>query len=301
MQAQLRTVDQAQWFDLLEWIHIELQAMELQSIHAELVRRSLQFPTAPQPMEVIENGKRVAGAYLTLVPGKVASVGGVRALRANFEYGSRLVNHLVQHASAVGATQIQAIVDPALSDAREILQVAGFTNLATLKHLWLGLSQPDFGNTNQFPSSRLVLTHVSMFERNQLEQLIAETFKHTLDCPAINHLRNPQSVLETFLDGRNLSREIPWWVLQESSREIGCLFLNLHAEDVAELVYVGLIERARGLGLGRFLVTTACGRATSLGCNVLVAAVDQLNQPAVRIYDQLGFHEHRTLEAWFRV
>ncbi len=299
MLAQTREVTRSQWREFLAWTHYQLQSYEVDGMYAELEKRTSQFPTAPGPLEVVEHDRRLAGAYLTIAPGRVAAVSGVRALPEHTAHGPRIVRRLIEQASAAGATQIQAIVDRNSNQASDILTAAGFQQMAILKHLWLQLPRHESTETRQFNHGPLEFVPVSSFSRRRIENLISSTFIDTLDCPAVNELRDPKCVLETFLDGQNPRMNIPWWIIQDHGAEIGCLFLNIHAENVAELVYMGLAAQARGKGFGRKIVEAACHRCSTLGCTILVAAVDNRNLPAVHIYDRFGFQTHRELEAWF--
>lgn len=295
-----REINRESWRDVLQWIHYQMGAAEIDGLLSELYRRFAQQPQTAMPIEAIENETRVAAAYLLLAPGKVASLGGVRAMPGFTRSGFQLVNHLTQRAIESGAQQIQAIVDSASDDVANMLLPAGFRHLAILKHLWLQLAdRPSVGQLHTAPDVLLVPAH--QFARKRMEQLLAHTFDGTLDCPALNGLRNPASILDSFLDGRNLRSHLPWWIVQANDEEVGCLLLSHHSHGVCELAYMGLLPAARNRGIGAVLLHRACEKAVGLGSSILVAAVDCENWPAVRLYDQAGFHEHRRLQAWFRV
>src|SRR5690606_30179312 len=71
---------------------------------------------------------------------------------------------------------------------------------------------------------------------------------------------------------------------------VGCLLLADHpATDQIELVYMGMVPEARGHGWGEHVVRQAQWLCRRRGCQRLVLAVDEANDPAVRMYASCGF------------
>jgi ribosomal-protein-alanine N-acetyltransferase len=77
--------------------------------------------------------------------------------------------------------------------------------------------------------------------------------------------------------------------------------MNLHP-DVrhAEIVYIAMIPEVRGRGWGRELIKQAIELARRAGAERIVLAVDAANQPAIRIYQALGFFEFDRRAVWVR-
>ncbi len=128
--------------------------------------------------------------------------------------------------------------------------------------------------------------------------LLDATFQKSLDCPALNGLRGGEEVLQSFLLDQVWDSQLPWELLCDGPRPIGCALLNRHPRDINELVYIGLIDGYRGRGLGQRLVQSAIQISRDQGAEMLVTAVDSQNWPACNIYHNLGFHEHRELAVW---
>lgn len=59
--------------------------------------------------------------------------------------------------------------------------------------------------------------------------------------------------------------------------------------DRVELAYLGLAKSARGKGLGAVLLDDALRRASTRPQRVVSLAVDERNEPALRLYRSRGF------------
>jgi mycothiol synthase len=65
-----------------------------------------------------------------------------------------------------------------------------------------------------------------------------------------------------------------------------------------ELVYLGVVPEARGRGWGRALARQALGAARAGGARELTVCVDARNEPAGRLYDEMGFVEYDRREVF---
>src|SRR5262249_36931749 len=92
-----------------------------------------------------------------------------------------------------------------------------------------------------------------------------------------------------------------WLFARHNNADVGCLLMNLHP-DVrhAEIVYVALAPEVRGQAWGAALTQMALWRAKQAGAERVVLAVDSNNQPAIRVYQSLGFFEFDRREVWIR-
>ena len=165
-----------------------------------------------------------------------------------------------------------------------------------MDQLWAELRPPVPNVPAALPEAQW--TAAARLSLAELEQLLAETFEQTLDCPELNGLRSHCDVLQSFLMGRSLDECRLWQVLWSGPRPVGCLLLTQHENSILELVYMGLIPAARGVGLGRLLVQQAKSRGVELGCSLLVLATDVGNAPAIETYTRSGFHFHRRLNVY---
>ncbi len=70
------------------------------------------------------------------------------------------------------------------------------------------------------------------------------------------------------------------------------LLLSLLAErGVHELVYLGIAPSLRGVGAARLLLRAGIGQLCERRGRVLSLAVDESNEPALKLYAEFGFHQ----------
>jgi ribosomal-protein-alanine N-acetyltransferase len=67
--------------------------------------------------------------------------------------------------------------------------------------------------------------------------------------------------------------------------------LSRFVEDEAEILSVAVEVRQRGRGLARKLLNLHLRRLAGLGARAIFLEVDEHNAPALRLYQQAGFHE----------
>jgi ribosomal protein S18 acetylase RimI-like enzyme len=123
----------------------------------------------------------------------------------------------------------------------------------------------------------------------RLRLLVEATYTGSLDCPALNGVRDRGDVLAGY---RATGEFDPsrWLFVEHQGRDVGCLLLSDHAaSDQWELVYMGLTPAARGNGWGLEIVRHAQWLARRAGRSRLVLAVDAANAPAVAVYAAAGF------------
>ena len=240
-----------------------------------------------------------AGVYFLRLPGDVATLGGIRYLQGQDSIAVDLLTRAIQVAYASGVEQVQGIV--AEDDVRsETVLGRQLEPIATFTHIYRHQSLPA-------PKIALFEHSVSWKQANEyaarrVANMVAATFEGTLDCPELNGIRTPTQVLRGFLDGLPLRTQPYWLLLHVDGQVAGCLLLKKHAaSELLELCYVGLLPKFRGRGLGRVMIGEAIRRTELLSCNVLAAAVDTRNLPALKIYHQFGFRSHQHLRAWLHI
>lgn len=94
----------------------------------------------------------------------------------------------------------------------------------------------------------------------------------------------------------------PWFdpgdVLMAEQRGNLAGFCWIKVEDrgetgrVGEIYVIGTAPRARGLGLGRFLLARALQHLRERGVRLAAIYVDESNGAALSLYESLGFHHH---------
>jgi GNAT superfamily N-acetyltransferase len=148
--------------------------------------------------------------------------------------------------------------------------------------------------------------------------LVNSTYSGTFDCPALAEHRTAQETLNGY---RTAAAFDPtgWFRVVRSEGSIrsecagmqttvGCVILGYHppppdqceTPGVVEIVYMGIIPSARGLGLGKDLVEHAFAVARSHSADRLILAVDQKNKPARRIYEAAGLSPMLSEMVWVK-
>lgn len=123
----------------------------------------------------------------------------------------------------------------------------------------------------------------------RLADIVDQTYVGTLDCPSLNGIRRTVDVLDEYRAIGDCGADL-WRIVYREGREVGCLMLADHrAMDQVELVYMGIVPAARGLGLGATLVGEALRITAQLGRKCVVLAVDCANRPALDVYLRCGF------------
>lgn len=207
-----------------------------------------------------------------------------------------LVAALAEHFSDRGVQLAQALVDPSHSASLRLHECAGFVPLAELIYLhrdvhsgaaaWPAL--PPQLHWETYSSA----TH-ALFART-----IAASYEQSLDCPALNGVRD----IEDVLAGHKAAGEFTpalWFLLVERHAGAsaddpigrGVLLLSRSARgDALELIYLGLPPEVRGRGLGALLMQQALSAVAATGSGGLSLAVDARNGPALRLYYRHGMH-----------
>lgn len=278
--------------ELVQWVH-EPDKPEIaqQRQHEYLRRRNSGKVFSQRSSET--SASPSAAAYFLSLPGRAATLGGVRADKP--QIGSQLVNDLASQCLASGIKQVQAITATDANTAKEILLTSDLKWVTQVAHIYRQVADPP----REFkPAAGLSLLSAGDFAACRVAQIIQSTFDGTHDCPEINGLRDAGDVLDGFLEGIPLRRSKHWYIAMLRGQVAGCLLLTATSATLMELSYVGVLPSHRKLGIGKSLIDSAI--RTSKGCHKthLAAAVDCRNVPALRAYDAFGFQHHLSLDVW---
>jgi GNAT superfamily N-acetyltransferase len=190
----------------------------------------------------------------------------------------------------------------------------GFEPLSTLEYLSGSLAIEDV-RPNPIGSESLACDPLDWDDSSEFDEfasLADRTYRETLDCPQLSAYRTAIQTLRSYRS--TVAFEPKWWfrVLEKpTQRTIGCLVLARHrscnpretggcSENVAEIVYMGLIPEARRRGLGRELLDCAMQVARLGDCSRIILAVDRLNHPAKSIYHRAGLDHLLSETVWFK-
>lgn len=234
--------------------------------------------------------KMVAAGLFQLQPGRAATVCPARTIldedpstaeRVLIEVLNGLARHPVRLA--------YAIVDSVANADGRLFRACGFDHLAALLYLVC----PADRFPSSIPHNLLTFDPCGPAQQERLRQVVAATYEDTLDCPALNGIRDIDDVLEGY--GASATDPALLLVVRSGPDDVGCLLLADHPDfGNLELAYMGLVKGARGRGWGRLIVAHAKWLAAQLGRERLVVAVDETNGPAMAMYELAGF------DAWDR-
>lgn len=121
--------------------------------------------------------------------------------------------------------------------------------------------------------------------------VIEQSYQHSLDCPYLNDFRTgAEAIASHKLSGEFDSSR--WWLYSIDGSDAGVLLLNRHPDQNAmELVYLGVVPKFRGLGLGRRMLSDAIRYSTTVSCVSFFLAVDCDNHYANSLYAEFAFAE----------
>lgn len=194
-----------------------------------------------------------------------------------------LLNHAIEKLVRRGIRFATCTVGP--SDAvDELLQRAGFRFAANIQSMVCVIpSRRD--DLPQGPENRMEIKPAESEE--SLIQLIAETYKGSLDCPIVNGYQDARDLVATNANTHKADQG-GWYVARHLGNDIGCILISIEGNQ-AHVVYIGIVPHGRGRGWGVELLEFANQIARSAGANTVVADVDSKNAPAIAMYESLGY------------
>jgi ribosomal protein S18 acetylase RimI-like enzyme len=240
----------------------------------------------------------VAGvAWVQPHAGRAASIHGPVVRSDDPCLAASLARFSVEQAKRLDLTCIQALLPIEYTPQAAALTAAGFHGVANL--LYMFSAAGDW--PTRAPESAL---HFRPATQAELAKVIEQTYLGSLDCPAVDGLRNLDDVLAGYRATGNYLPE-NWLIVTvgvgAETRIVGCLLLADHpSTDQVELVYMGILPEARGHAWGSHLVRQAQWLVRQSGRQRLVLAVDEANQPAVRMYAASGLVTFDRKVLWLR-
>jgi len=195
-----------------------------------------------------------------------------------------------------GVHMAQALIDPLAVDVRSIYLQHAFMEMAELLYLQANVRRP--APPPPLPEGFLWHTYSSQTHA-QFVGAIIDSYAQSLDCPALNGLREVEDVIQGHQAAGAGAPFDPllWRVLMEretdrSQRPCGVLLLSRTDQtDAMELVYLGLSLHARRRGLGTIMMKQALASVLADNRRRLTLAVDSRNAPALRLYFRHGLQK----------
>lgn len=208
---------------------------------------------------------------------------------------AELLRHIVQDAFERDIRIVQTLLTPTADREEAIVREAGLWLLAELIYMQRPADE-------KFPNAPAAtgLSWLSYTpERHSLfAETVAGTYEASLDCPGLAGLRT----IEDILDSHRAAGEFDsrhWLIVMQDGEPAGALLMaRLPGRDVLDVVYMGLLPRFRGRGLGRAVLHQAVKLTRDAACRWTTLAVDASNPPALRSYGSCGFTETARRRAW---
>jgi ribosomal protein S18 acetylase RimI-like enzyme len=168
------------------------------------------------------------------------------------------------------------------------------------------------------PAESIQLLPFSDPSGEDVHQCVALTYVDSLDCAVINQFRSARQTIAGYQSSAVYTPRHWYRCVDPSTGEVvGCVLLAMHpvvpdasnatdasqADDsafrhTAEIVYMGLLPKHRGRGLGKQIVA-AVARTLQKQASQIILAVDRANQPAADLYRSLTFTEVFRERLWF--
>ena len=244
---------------------------------------------------VAAHGSRVVFSLLPVVsPGKTMlvlsppyapprrSFGDGDGSESVVELSNRVCDHAKLHD---GVELAQMLIDPSEISLKQLYLRAGFIDLAELIYLQRAVRR--LPAVDPLPGNAHVLTYDETLYPLFIET-IRRSYTDSLDCPALNGLRNMDDVLAGHRNSGEFDPSI-WFILLDSDRPLGVMLLSRSLRgDAIELVYLGLTPEARGQGWADRLLQLALVTVVRQNKTNLTLAVDSKNTPALKLYQRHG-------------
>jgi ribosomal protein S18 acetylase RimI-like enzyme len=167
-----------------------------------------------------------------------------------------------------------------------VLRHIGFRHLADL--LYMSCESQRFPLAAPIPGD-LDYVPYAHTQRGRLMSIIARTYEGTLDCTALNGVRDIDHVINGY-QATGVFRPENWFFVRGGNQDVGVLLLADHPKGRHwELMYMGLVPDVRGRAWGRQIARYAQWLAHRANIERIVVAVDAANVPAVAMYRSTGF------------
>lgn len=235
-------------------------------------------------------GDRLRGAaWGQPQPGNTAVLWPPRLVdEGDFQVASQLISAVTRALDAAQIAMSQVLSSSRISEETSLLESAGFRQLAELIYM----TCEAFRFPNQLPAATdLTFDAYDESQRRRLAELMERTYEGTLDCAVLNGTRNMDEVIDGY-QATGAFRPENWLFVRADHRDVGVLLLTDHPEQShRELMYMGLLPQARGHGWGEQIARYALWLSGQARVERVVLAVDAINAPARRMYENAGFIE----------
>ena len=201
---------------------------------------------------------------------------------------AQLVDAACSAQSPQKMTLLQSLLDMPQHRERTALADAGFSELAVLSYMQRHITA-GYQAQLSLADRAIDIYHWSDETEPIFKRSILKSYEQTLDCPGLLGLRGIDDIVEGHRSSGVFHPKL-WTALQHGDEPVGVMLLNEVPQRTSlELVYLGLAPAWRGKGLARILVNHALSLCAENRANQLILAVDETNDPALKLYRKLGF------------
>ncbi|REK22054.1 MAG: GNAT family N-acetyltransferase [Planctomycetota bacterium] len=254
------------------------------------------------------DGRLVGAIWAQLQAGRTAVVWLPRLADGQpSDLGRLLVQSATEFLRSQDVRVAQVLGPERISAETAWFEANGFAYLAELQYLGCNVAKlvapTDAADLSGKPDSAAVPLRFEVYDEASHARLLATleaTYRDTLDCPALNGVRDLEDVLAGYRATGAFAPE-RWFLVVADDRDVGCLLLADHADnDQYELVYMGIVPAARGRRFGQLVARFAQSQTQAAGRSRLVLAVDAANEPARKMYEACGFTPWAHRFVWLR-
>ncbi len=255
----------------------------------DFVRLARTSTSAAGGLWMAVRGNQIQSAILPLVsPGRTVLL-FVPPYRKDpsFAHATHLVINAACDAAAASGIQIAQVLSEVHDEGIiATLSPAGFTKLAELMYMHSPVRK---GREDApLPTGMGWKTYCAA-NHNVFAQTILASYQDSLDCPALNGVRNIEDVINGHRATGEFSPQL-WRVLHHNDVPLGVVLLSgVPRSDAIELVYLGLTPQARGRGIADLILRHAQALVSASPYARLSLAVDAANTPALKLYWRHGF------------
>lgn len=283
---QIQATDAADWSRTATTLATQLEEPWRSELQEEALSAN-KFSHSSEDcfLQADRQGKTIGVARGYRLPGRMALVRNVTLLGSEPDaVAQQMIQRLDQQlASAPGSFSMVSLRDAVTSQA-SWFESCGYSLLSLVETVCLPLTK---SVTAPGPGS-LQFVAGAEHRRNELARIIQATYEASLDCPKLQQFRSIEDILDSY-QHQGIA-PAGWSFVQYNGKTIGCLLISAFPQQLTwELTYLGLIPEARGKGWGNEIIQYGCFLAAQHGAEMVIASVDQANQPALTIYHQRGF------------
>lgn len=183
----------------------------------------------------------------------------------------------------------QALLSHEQRDEYEAFSRAGFTRLADLAYMERLAPKPSAIAPPDWPQGCVIETW-SPENDADFATAVKRSYVETHDCPGLCGLRSIADIMRGHRSAGVFDPSM-WTLVRMQGAPAAALLLSPMSEQrMVELTYIGVDPDFRSLGLARRLVNRALSLVAHRHERTVTLAVDERNEPALRLYRQAGFY-----------